>query len=138
MKDYFKVSKKEETLFRTVLNKNINKTFVKRTLDPKGLRLNLLGGGKASILSMSSYNKVFPSIQKFHKDGKSYLKELKPAYAYRRSLLQGNQITLPIKKATGLLANFQSNKYVDRAIQNEQSKRFSQWLSGSKYVRKIK
>tara|TARA_R100001463_G_scaffold134249_1_gene196264 strand:+ start:303 stop:719 length:417 start_codon:yes stop_codon:yes gene_type:complete len=138
MKNYFKVTNKEETLFRNVLNKNKNKTFVKRTLDPKGLRLNLQGGGKASILTMSNDNKIFPTVQQFHKSGKAYLKELKPEYAYRRSLLQGNQITLPIKKATGSLANFQSNKYVNRAIQNDQSKKFSQWLSGSEYVRRMK
>ena len=138
MKNYFKVTNKEEILFRNVLNKNRNKTFVNRTLDPKGLRLNLQGGGKASILTSSDYNKVYPTVQQFHKSGKASLKELKPEYAYKRSLFQGNQITLPIKKATGLLGNFQSNKNVDRAIQNDQSKKFSQWLSGSEYVRRMK
>jgi hypothetical protein len=132
MKDYFEVSKRQEALFRTALNKNRDKTFVKRTLDPNGLRLNLQGGGKASILTMSSDSKIFPTVQKFHKSGKAYLKELKPEYAYRRSLLQDNQITLPKTKSTLL------GKKYDRAIQNEQGKSFSQWLSGSKYVRAIK
>lgn len=99
--------------YKSLLNANLDKTFIKRTINPKGLR-HTVGGKPASVVTEQRDGIVYPTLQKVKGSRGTRLRHFTSNQAMDRAIKNNNFVKVP--------------KGMD----------FGRWLSQSSYVNKLR